>query len=171
MFPEAFIAHQIHNRIRLKIPVCKGDASFFDKLCEKLVGLKKFEQVESNLTTGSVLLVKEGINVHELAHFAAEKKLFHLISEENKPVPLTEKVIGPMTALSRQIRDFTGGELDLPGTIFIGLLIFGLCELARGNFKVPPWYTAFWYSFGIFSKSMIDRSIAKSSSCDNSVSE
>jgi hypothetical protein len=153
------------------MPACKGNVAFFAELCDKLEGLKQFEKVESNVTTGSVLLVKEGLDVYRLVHDAVEERLFHLIPEETQPVPLAEKVTVPITALSRQIRDFTGGELDLPGTIFIGLLIFGLYELARGNFKVPPWYTAFWYSFGIFSKSMIDRSISKSSSSDNSVSQ
>jgi len=171
MFPEALIAHQIHNRIRLKIPACKGDMSFFADVCAKLVGLKQFEHVESNVTTGSVLLVKEGLDVHQLAHVAAEEKLFHLIPEETKPVPLAEKVIVPMKVLSHEIRDFTGGELDLPGTIFVGLLIFGVYELARGNFMAPPWYTAFWYSFGIFTKSILDRSVSKSISGGNSVSQ
>jgi len=22
----------------------------------------------------------------------------------------------------------------------------------RGNFGIPPWYTAFWYSFGVYTK-------------------
>jgi Heavy metal associated domain 2 len=170
MFPEAFIAHQIQSRIRLKIPSRKGDASFFAELRDRLVGLKQFEKVESNFTTGSVLLVKEDCDVHQLARFADEEQLFHLIFEETKPVTLKEQVAGPMAALSHQIRDFTDGELDLPGTIFIGLLLFGLYEIARGNFTAPPWYTAFWYAFGIFSKSLIDRSMAKSSSNGNSVS-
>jgi len=108
MFPEALIAHQIHNRIRLKIPACKGDMPFFADVCAKLVGLKQFEHVESNVTTGSVLLVKEGLDVNQLAHVAAEEKLFHLIPEEIKPVPLAEKVTVPMKALSHEIRDFTG---------------------------------------------------------------
>jgi Heavy metal associated domain 2 len=169
MFPEAFIAHQIQSRIRLKIPARKGDASFFVDLRGKLVGLKQFEQVESNYSTGSILLVKKELDVHQLARFAAEEKLFHLILEETKSVTLKDQVAGPMAELSHQIKNFTGGELDLPGTIFISLLIFGLYELARGNFTAPPWYTAFWYAFGIFSKSMIDRSIAKSSSNENFV--
>jgi hypothetical protein len=170
MFPEAFIAHQIQSRIRLKIPSRKGDALFFAELRDKLAGLKQFDQVESNFTTGSVLLVKAEIDVQQLARAADEEKLFHLILEETKPVPLKEQVAGPMAALSHQIKNFTGGELDLPGAIFSGLLLFGLYELARGNFTAPPWYTAFWYAFGIFSKSMIDRSLAKNSANGNSVS-
>jgi hypothetical protein len=169
MFPQAFISHQVQSRIRLKIPARKGDPSFFAELNDKLVGLKQFDQVESNCTTGSILLVKKELNVHQLARFAAEEKLFDLVLEETGSVSLKDQVAGPMAALSRQIKNFTGGELDLPGTIFISLLIFGLYELARGNFTAPPWYTAFWYAFGIFSKSMIDRSISKNSSNENFV--
>jgi hypothetical protein len=46
--------------------------------------------------------------------------------------------------------------LDLPGMIFLSLLAVGLWELAIGNFKRPPWYTAFWYAFGLFSKAIFD---------------
>jgi hypothetical protein len=37
-------------------------------------------------------------------------------------------------------------------------------EIMRGNFRMPPWYTAFWYAFGLFTKSMLDRT---DSTCSN----
>jgi hypothetical protein len=47
--------------------------------------------------------------------------------------------------------------VDLPGMVFLSALLIGLYELARGNFRPPPWYTAFWYAFGVYSKSLMDR--------------
>jgi hypothetical protein len=39
----------------------------------------------------------------------------------------------------------------------MGLLGTGIYQIVRGNFGAPPWYTAFWYAFGVFTKSLIDK--------------
>jgi hypothetical protein len=66
-----------------------------------------------------------------------------------------DRIDGELRA-NHQVKALSGGELDLSGIIFIALLGFGLWELAIGNFKRPPWYTAFWSAFRLFSKTIID---------------
>jgi len=39
----------------------------------------------------------------------------------------------------------------------LSLLGLGLYQILRGNFRAPPWYTAFWYALGIFTKSLSDK--------------
>lgn len=46
---------------------------------------------------------------------------------------------------------------DLPGMAFLTLLGVGIYQLVRGNFAAPPWYTAFWYAMGIFTKSIMEK--------------
>ncbi|MGD8664119.1 MAG: hypothetical protein PVH37_29600, partial [Desulfobacterales bacterium] len=52
--------------------------------------------------------------------------------------------------LNNSIRRLTSGDIDLVGTLLLVLLISGLTELIRGNLRMPPWYTAFWYAFGLY---------------------
>jgi hypothetical protein len=54
---------------------------------------------------------------------------------------------------------FTGGWLDLPGMAFLLLLGIGIYQIRRGNIGLPPWYTAFWYAFGVYTKSLVEKYI------------
>ena len=41
------------------------------------------------------------------------------------------------------------------------LLALGIYQISRGNFMAPAWYTAFWYAFGVLTKTLIDRDRAE----------
>jgi hypothetical protein len=158
MLPTAFIVHQVERqRVRLKIPNRKGDAPFFTLLSDTLQ--KHLSGIRStvNPLTGSVLVTGDPLKLTELSKLAESKKLFSLRMEGVPSVPLAEKVVAPIAGADGLVREITRGSLNLPETLFISLLAFGLFEVARGNFKTPPWYTAFWYAFGILTKSMVDR--------------
>jgi hypothetical protein len=45
--------------------------------------------------------------------------------------------------------------LNLPGLIFLTLMGVGVFQLATGRRVIPPWYTAFWYAFGVFSRLLV----------------
>jgi hypothetical protein len=161
MLPQAFITHRIaERRLRLKIPAKKGDAAYFDEVRQRLDGFRTFQQLEVKPLTGSILLKDEDLDIIGIAAFASQKGLFQLedaVVPVKPPVPLAKRVAEPLGQFSAWIRQFTKGDLDLADVLFILLVIFGLVEIARGNFKRPPWYTAFWYAFGILTKSVIDR--------------
>jgi len=63
-------------------------------------------------------------------------------------------------SLNQKIQQVTSGRLNLTNGIFLALVIFGVSELIRGNWKTPPWYTAFWYAFGVYSKTLFDQSVS-----------
>jgi hypothetical protein len=86
----------------------------------------------------------------------AVKKLFEVAAVEKAERAMALSVTAPLHSANRQIRQVTGGRVDLPGAVFLALLVFGAVELLRGNWRTPPWYTAFWYAFGLYSKSLID---------------
>ena len=64
-----------------------------------------------------------------------------------------DSVSGQFAALNDRVREATGESFDLPGLAFLGLVVSGIYQIARGNFTAPAWYTAFWYALGIFGKS------------------
>jgi hypothetical protein len=110
--------------------------------------------------TSSVLLTGKALNAGALRTYGRTRKLFSLRKCPGSPVrSLTEIVPARMQALDAGVRHLTGGKRDLPDILFLSLLLVAVVEILKGNFRMPPWYTAFWYAFGVFSKSMMDRSI------------
>lgn len=158
MLPEANIQHRTERRVRLRIPSKKGDAAFFSQTKEILANLQPPGQIEVNPLTGSILLCRDPIDIERIKTFVEENDVFAITPGGGSSAPLAQKIAEPIANVSRFISRLSGGEADLPGLIFISLLGFGFYEILRGNFRAPPWYTAFWYAFGVLSKSILDRS-------------
>jgi len=157
MLPEAHIGNSAPGRLRIRIPAKKGQSSYFSDLLDKLSRDKSFEKLEVNHITGSVLFLGKDVDVVAIAEFAAANNLFRLETGQLYPVPLSSKVASPVGKLSNCLHRFTGGELDLQGMAVLALLGVGLYQIIKGNLRAPPWYTAFWYALGIFTKSFSDK--------------
>jgi hypothetical protein len=186
MVPQATVAHRSAKRLRLRIASRRRDASFFDSLHEKMTPAFPSLSVQVNAVTASVLLVGDAVVFDEVAAFGRSKKLFEVAAVEKAERAMALSVTAPLHSANRQIRQVTGWicpgrcfwrcwcsarsscfaatgarrrgipRVDLPGAVFLALLVFGAVELLRGNWRTPPWYTAFWYAFGLYSKSLID---------------
>lgn len=148
--PGAYICHQSPGRLRIKITSRKGNAAYFDKLQETLVRFQAVDRLEVNVLTGSVLIVDEHIDVDDVANYANAQQLFDLTDQNDSQSPMTTQLVSRLENVNTTIRRLTTGEMDLAGILLLLLLISGLTELLRGNIRMPPWYTAFWYAFGIY---------------------
>ena len=155
--PEAFISHQSADRLRIKVASRKGDAGYFANVVKSLSGLRKFEHLAANPLTGSVLLIGENLDAGEIAAYARERELFQMTTAEPTSLMLMHRMVQPVASIDRSLRTITGGKIDLPSGIFFALLGTGIYQLARGRFIVPPWYTAFWYAFGLVSMYVIEK--------------
>jgi hypothetical protein len=151
------MCHQSGDRLRVRIASRKGDAGYFAKLVEGFSGLRKFRQLEANPLTGSVLFIGENLDAAEIAAYAAKHGHFELAADEPSNLPLMHSLVQPVASIDRSLRTLTGGKIDLPTGIFVALLGAGIYQLARGRFIVPPWYTAFWYAFGLVSMYVIEK--------------
>ncbi len=155
MIPKATLCHRTGKRLRLKISEFRGDHDYFRSV-EDHFRNAGFEKVLTNPLTGSVIVENDPISVEKIAGIAKKQGLFILERSHKETEPLVKKVTVPLSEINSDLKKFSGGSLDLPVAIFLLLLSFGIIELLRGNFKMPPWYTAFWYAFGVFSKSIFD---------------
>ncbi len=155
MTNKAIVSHQTTGRIRIKIPSRRGDKPYFSALRSEFG--EKYGTVGANPSTGSLVVESESIDPGEIAAWASEKGLFELDVKKRNVEPLFRKISVPIVQVNTGIRKISGGDFDLPGALFMLLVGFGAFELIRGNFKTPPWYTAFWYAFGMFSKYLLDR--------------
>ena len=157
MPPQAFVLHKLTGRVRIGVPSRKGDAVYFSDLQRQLAGSCGAERLRANPLTGTVLAAGASLDVAAFSAAAADRGLFLLQPAEKTAVSPHRALLAPLEDLGNGLRRLTGGEIDLAVAMFLALVGFGLWELARGNFRTPPWYTAFWYAFGVLTKSLIDR--------------
>lgn len=148
--PGAYVCHHSAQRLRIKITSRKGNVEYFEKLESSLAALRQFEGLAVNALTGSVLIVDKQIDVNKIAAFAKDRQLFDLSDQNGTRSPMTTQLVSHLENLNLNIRKLTTGEMDLAGILLLILLIAGLTELLRGKIQMPPWYTAFWYAFGIY---------------------
>jgi hypothetical protein len=102
------------------------------------------------------LLLEPSGDIAEIAALVEAKQLFQLDATGSAKQVAT-LLVEPVSQLNQNIKRFSGGALSGETMIFLLLLGFGAYELLRGGFRRPPWYTAFWYAFGLYTKSIVDR--------------
>mgnify|MGYP000002910752 CR=1 FL=1 len=156
MLPDAIIRSRLPGRIRFQVRSQKGNLEYFQNLEKHLNASLPDHLITASALTGSVVIQNTSIDLNEIAAVADRHRLFRLRLEDEPALPLAKRVAFSVRNANHQIRNVSSGSLDLAGAIFLGLIAFGLWELAIGNFKRPPWYTAFWYAFGLFSKTIVD---------------
>ena len=156
MLPEAHLGHQTSHRIRIRVPSERGNLSYFSGLKDALSRYREFEHFEVNPQTASVLIIAEGVDVITLSEYAEEKGLFTLQKKEREL--LLRKLVQPIEDLNHSMTRLTEGALDLPSTAILVLSSVAVYQIVKGNFRLPNWYTAFWYAIGIFINSIINKS-------------
>lgn len=147
--PAARIAHRSSRRLRLRVASRRGREDYFAAVAAGLTGWRRWDRLEVNPLTGSVLLCSRSIDLEKIEFHARRLGLFYLDSNARMPRPMMHAVVHPITGLDRTLRGMTGGILDLPSGVFFALLGSGIYQLARNPISAPPWYTAFWYAFGL----------------------
>jgi len=155
--PAAHIGHRTNERVRIRIPSRKGDEAYFSEVEKSLLEGGTVEGLDVNPRTGSILIKGSRTDFENILSVGEKNALFKLEDPAPKVEPLSKKIAAPIRDLGRSIDHLSGGELDLSGVVFLGLIGWGITQLARGNFVAPPWYTAFWYALGIFTKSLVDK--------------
>jgi hypothetical protein len=155
--PPAYLLHQVPGRFRISVPSERGKTVYFSRLQQELITLHGVRRLRANALTGTVLAEGEDLDVSAFGAEAAERGLLLLQKPEKHPSSAHLPLLTPVRRLDSELRRLTGGEIDLAVAMFLALLGFGVWELVRGNFRTPPWYTAFWYAFGVLTKSLADR--------------
>jgi hypothetical protein len=154
MLPEAHLVHVSPGRVRIKIPLKRGDGEFFSSLREQLAKLPMVQNVEVNPLTGSVL-VHHNFNGAEVDYKAISdytelSGLFTLAKPNADPIPVRNQIVALFESANDKVKGATAGELDLPTTASLGLLGMGLYQLGKGNVGAPAWHVAFWYALNTF---------------------
>ena len=155
---QATICHATKERLRLRIGDRKGDRSYLTGLEAELKNFTPAAQIETSIMTASVLIRGCEVDIEALAAFGQQKKLFELKKNASPAKPLVKRIEVPARDVDRMIQRFTDGRLNLMSIVITALISMGIVEFIRGNRRMPPWYTAFWYAFSILALPQVDKS-------------
>ncbi|MEW6140853.1 MAG: HMA2 domain-containing protein [Thermodesulfobacteriota bacterium] len=155
MIPEAYVAHCIPGRLRLKIPSKKGDSAYFSTLAAGILECPGVKNAAVNSLTGSLLLECE-VDAATLSAYAKKQSLFSVRRALPRHKSLFVTVGEAFKNYNRRLVQLTNGEFDIPSLVFLSLMISGVVQILRGNIAMPAWYTAFYYSLSVFSRAHVD---------------
>ena len=153
---DAHVAHATKDRLRLRLPELKNNIASMGGLKTALMGIDGVNKVEINPLTAGVLIIHSNAQTHILTA-AVQSGLFTIKEkkiDKSIATPLTTNVVETARLMNRQLKSLTGRQLDLPNMFFLVLFGVGIFQVAKGNFALPAWYTAFWYAYGVFTKGM-----------------
>lgn len=148
MPPDAYIAHKIHGRLRIRLPSKRGDGPFFKDLGMSLSGCPGVEAVQVSPETASVLL-NHTCPQGAIEHFVRERGLFELRNPSAPGPTFMEKIKADIRSVDDRIKGGSGDAINLAGVSFLSLVGMGFYEILAGNFVALPWYASFWYAFSI----------------------
>lgn len=157
--PKGRCVHCLPDRLRVRVDSKRRDKSFFQLIKDALQEEFPKADISVNAMTGSLLCRNAGCDLPSLASTARAKGLFEL-ADRGEQIPLAQSIQRGFESANKGIRRSTSGQLDLPSLVFLFLAGTAIYQIGRGNIGLPPWYTAFWYAFGVFTKSLIDAKTA-----------
>ena len=140
------------GRLRLKVPLKKGDAEYLKRIVEELSSLSGIEQVTMNPHTSGVLLLHT-LEKNKIMEHLHASGLFHLVPFKVSEAGVHGGVRNLFGEMGNKVEKVTAGALDISEIAFLGLVGAGIYQIGRGNLTAIPWYTAFWYALNIFLKS------------------
>jgi hypothetical protein len=164
---EAYIAHQIPGRVRLKIPAAKGRVDLLERIAAVLGSAGGIRSVECNPATGSMLInytPSAYKNVEALSSILGESKLRVSMrasrhgarrpaqragGKHPQPSAATKAIESFFRNLDREVRDITGNELDLAVLLPAVVVSLGLLTMRR-RASTPLWLTLLIFAFHSF---------------------
>ena len=151
----ADVVHQTSTRVRIKMKHKVRDPAFYRHVQETLADIPGVAAVHANPVTGSILFTGTNLDAETLMEALARKTPLRFEAPPARhPV---QKAILPFLTLDQKFKRMTSGEVGLTEAGFLALLAIGVIQILRGNITAPPWYTAFWYAFGVFSKALVEK--------------
>jgi hypothetical protein len=136
MLPIAYVAHNVEDRTRLRIPSRKGDAAFFAGVERALAACEGVAYVETNPMTGSVLL-RHTAPIADLTSYALEHQLFTLQPYTLPANTVLNTVSDRLDQAERTLQQMTHGAFDLNELLFVGLLGAVAVQVLRGKTLGP----------------------------------
>lgn len=156
MNPVAHVAHQIHGRVRIRVPSRRGDTAYFANVYESLTAFPAIEELRVNPVAGSVIINHSDSSLDPLKQYAQEKQLFILEETDYQPEVLLQRASSGLASIDSGMKKITAGDFDLRSALFILLIAVAIRQLLRGH-VVGPASTLLWQALGLVLATKVDR--------------
>ena len=142
MTPVALVEHKLPGRLRLRIPSCRGDVLFFERVIGALSKHPDVKELAANPLTGGLLILHAG-SVQALTAEAARQGFFEIGTGEPRSAQ-SKTAQGGKSRPTAAIAAGGSGPLDAIATALSGLALFQATQgQALGNATEN-----FWNAYG-----------------------
>jgi hypothetical protein len=138
MTPYAYVSHASAGRLRIRIPSKRRNAPYFEEIEVALAEYPGVTKVTTQPLTASVLIIYDkSFDLAEVTALAEQAELFVLSPKKARFATITEVATLRLRTMDDQMRDLTGGLMDLRSLLFVMLLAMAIRQLLRGNIMAP----------------------------------
>jgi len=137
MLPKAYIVHQLHHRVRFRLPEMRHEAEFFEQVKNQISKLNQVAAVEVSEVTGSIMISHPETNFENLEPQLAKLDLFEINLTPPPVTPAKDILSSSVSQLDQMISEGSSGGVDLNTLAFTAVLGIALFQMTRGNFIGP----------------------------------
>jgi hypothetical protein len=150
--PKGYVSHQTPHRVRVRVPGKRRNRTYFADLRDHLLRVPNVERVDVNPATASVLVhTRTSSHLLEMARQSELLDLEEAFAEESSS--LLERAGLKVDYIEEQLKQLSGGQLDLRNAVFLALIVAALHQILRGNIFHAPAATLLWYATRIMQTS------------------
>ena len=144
--PVGHVAHELPERMRIRIPEYRKDDAALARLSQQLEQEEGIASVSRDALTAS-LLIRHRLDGEELKAVLTDNLGIDL---QPAPVSKVRHSLAPVNAaietVNQGLRRTSSGSTDLQALIFIFLVAAAVRQLLRGQVMVPA-VSLLWYAF------------------------
>ena len=146
--PNAQIVHQTRGRLRLQVREKCKHPDYFEAIRKQLEGLPGIDEVKTNSTTGSIILLHSLENNAELLKRLPQLALFEITDCHKQDADAFTPLRSGLTGIERLLRNGSAGSVDLRTMAFIGIMGLTLHQIMRGQ-VLGPALPMLWNAFSL----------------------
>jgi hypothetical protein len=143
--PKATLVHQMPGRTRFRIAHKRNDQEYFNTVADRLRDVPGVTGVETNASTGSILVHHDG----QLNDFAdaifGDSDLGKLVEFIMETPPVARRLRSEIEILDGAVQRFSAGEIDLGTLASFGLLGLAAVQLVMGQ-QLASAVSLAWYA-------------------------
>lgn len=159
--PQAYVAHQVRGRVRMKIPSAKGNPELLRQISETFASVPGIEQITINPATGSMVVLYDA-DQHDEFHSRLQQH-YHRAASDYCAAPKTEideltnkieaeaeflsqhsdsarAIVDFFKSVDREIKVATNNTVDLKIVFAAAIIGFTVIEVGA-TAATPVWVT------------------------------
>lgn len=156
--PKAHLIHRMHGRARFRIREHRNEQDYFDSLADRMRRVPGVTNVETNATTGSVLVQHDGGLNEVIEAMLDDSELGKLIEFVLQSPPVANRLRAQIVGVDGALHRSSGGNIDLATVASFGLLGLAGAQLFLG-LQIAGAVSLTWYAAELIRRSGDGQSI------------